>query len=362
MRPYIPDSLPPKDLDWGMLVPLIGKANAALARYDGLLQSVPNPAVLLAPLTTQEAVLSSRIEGTQATLEDVLAYEAKRQAPPRMEADVQEVLNYRAALEHGMDLLQKRPFGVNLLRSMHNVLMEGVRGQNKGRGELRRIQNWIGAPGSTIETATFVPPAPQQIMPALGALEHYYHSTDKDSIVQLGILHAQFEIIHPFLDGNGRIGRLIIPLYLADKGLLSQPMFYISAHFEAHRQRYYERLQAITQADDWHGWTMFFLEAVIAQAQRGSEQVRAVLALYDTMKVQIVAVTRSQYAVFILDFLFARPIFSSSDFAAAISTTTRTAQRLLKLLSEADLITQTEPPSGSRSAMFAFPALLDITN
>ena len=358
MPPFIPEKLPPKDIDWAALVPLIGRANAALARYDGLLQSVPNPGVLLAPLTTQEAVLSSRIEGTQATLEDVLAYEAKRKTPK--EADVQEVLNYRAALHYGIDLMKERPFGLNLLRSMHGVLMEGVRGQHRARGELRRIQNWIGPPGSTIETATYVPPSPEKVLPALGDLEAYYHAEEKDPIVQLAILHAQFEIIHPFLDGNGRIGRLMIPLFLADKGLLAQPMFYISAYFEANRQAYYERLLAVSQAGHWQGWVAFFLEAVIAQAEGGSGQVRAILRLYDAMKTQVVEKTRSQYALYVLDFLFARPLFSSTDFIEGTGIPKRTAQRLLSALVEAGLLTQAEEAHGTRPAMYAFEALLEI--
>lgn len=361
MRPYTPDALPLASLDWAALVPLIGKTNAALARYDGLLQSVPNPEVLLAPLATQEAVLSSRIEGTQATLEDVLTYEARGKAPAPLAADVQEVLNYRDALAHGLKTLEKRPFGLNLLRSMHAVLMQGVRGQNKAPGELRRIQNWIGAPGSTLETATYVPPSPEQVLPALSALEHYYHSDEKDPIVQLAIIHAQFEIIHPFLDGNGRIGRLIIPLFLVDKGLLTQPMFYISAYFEADRRAYYNGLNGITQAGDWQGWIAFFLGAVQTQAQQGSEQVRAILHLYDTMKTQIVEQTRSQYALYVLDFIFARPLFSSSDFVDGTPISKRTAFRLLRLLVTAGTLRETEPARGARPAMFAFPALLSIT-
>ena len=341
-------------------MPRIGKANAAVARYDGLLQSVPNPDVLLAPLTTQEAVLSSRIEGTQATLEDVLAYEAKRKAPAPKEADVQEVLNYRAALRHGIEALAERPFGLNLLRSMHGVLMEGVRGQHRARGELRRIQNWIGPPGSTMETATYVPPSPEQVLPALGDLERYYHADEKDPIVQLAVLHAQFEVIHPFLDGNGRIGRLMIPLFLADKGLLARPMFYISAYFEANRPAYYGRLQAVSQAGDWQGWVAFFLDAVIAQAESGTAQVQAILQLYDEMKTQVVERTRSQYALYVLDFLFARPLFSSTDFVEGTDIPKRTALRLLGALVEADLLTQTEEPRGTRPAMYAFTPLLQI--
>ena len=361
MRPYTPETLSDIDLDWAALVPRIGQANAALARYDGLLQSVPSPDLLLAPLTTQEAVLSSRIEGTQATLEDVLEHERRPEASPKA-ADVQEVLNYRAALRHGIEKLEKKPFGVNLLRSMHGVLMEGVRGQHKARGELRRTQNWIGPPGSTRETATYVPPAPTEVLPALGDLEAYYHSDAPDPIVQLAIVHAQFEVIHPFLDGNGRIGRLIIPLFLADKGLLARPLFYISAYFEADRRAYYDRLHAISETRDWQGWCGFFLDAVLAQSEANADRVRRILALYDTMKTQIVEITNSKYALQALDYLFTKPIFRSSEFVADAEIPKRTALRLLEALVADGILELREEARGNVAPLYAFESLLYITS
>ena len=362
MKPFVPDTLPLENLDWAGLVPLIGKANAALARYDGLIQSIPNPDVLLAPLTTQEAVLSSRIEGTQATLEDVLVYEANPKQTTSRTHDVEEVLNYRAALTYGVEALRERPFGLNLLRPMHGVLMKGVRGQNKARGEFRRIQNWIGPPGSTMENASHVPPSPADVIPTLSNLEVYYHSEERDPIVQLAILHAQFEIIHPFLDGNGRMGRLLVPLFLHDKGLLSGPVFYISAYFEADRPAYYRMLQAISQEGDWHGWISFFLTAVVSQAERNAAQVRAILKLYGDLKGQIIELTRSQHAIYVLDFIFAHPLFSSSDFIEKTGIAKRTALRLLASLSEAGLLSVAEEGRGTRPTLFTFRPLLEIVD
>lgn len=218
MKPFTPEKLPIKDIDWEGLIPVLGKANRALAKYDGALYGLPNPEVLLSPLTTQEAVLSSRIEGTQATLGEVLKYDAGEE--PQQESkrlDIQEIVNYRHALKVAQEELKTRPFNLNLLLQLHELLLDSARGRNKARGQFRRRQNWIGAPGSTVESADFVPPAPEVLPEHLDNWEKYYHLDRPDPLVQLAILHAQFEILHPFLDGNGRLGRLIVPIFLYEK-------------------------------------------------------------------------------------------------------------------------------------------------
>lgn len=207
MKPFTPEKLPIKDIDWEGLIPVLGKANRALAKYDGALYGLPNPEVLLSPLTTQEAVLSSRIEGTQATLGEVLKFDAGEE--PQQESkrlDIQEIVNYRRALRVAEAELQSRPFNLNLLLHLHDLLLDSVRGRNKARGQFRKHQNWIGAPGSTVESADFVPPAPEILPEYLDNWEKYYHLDRPDPLVQLAIIHAQFEILHPFLDGNGRLG------------------------------------------------------------------------------------------------------------------------------------------------------------
>lgn len=215
MDPYIPDTFPLESIDWGMHVSLIGRANAALARFDGMLQTVVNPDVLLSPLTTQEAVLSSRIEGTEATMEEVLEYEANPggQIGEEHRADIQEIINYRKATRYAVEALEKKPLHLNLILSLHEVLLDSVRGRNKAPGSFRRVQNFIGPPGGTQETATFVPPSMDRMAPALN-WEKYLHSEERDVLVQLAVVKAQFELIHPFLDGNGRIGRMLVPVFL----------------------------------------------------------------------------------------------------------------------------------------------------
>jgi Fic family protein len=259
MKPYVPKPLPLRDLDLARLLPRIGPANAALARYDGLLQSVVNPAVLLSPLTQREAVLSSKIEGTQATVDEVLEFEAGMDFDAEKTKDIQEVVNYRKTLTLATSVVDQRPISLGLLKQMHGVLMDSVRGANKTPGEFRREQNWIGSAGCTIEQASFVPPSPLQLLDHLQALEVYLARADVDVLLQCAVMHAQFELIHPFKDGNGRIGRLLIPLFLYQKRALASPMFYLSDYLESHRDVYYARLQAISREADWTGWIAFFL-------------------------------------------------------------------------------------------------------
>lgn len=363
MNPYTPEKLPLESINWADYVSLIGKANATLARYDGMLQGIVNPAVLLSPLTTQEAVLSSRIEGTQASMEEVLEYEADpiEQIESSKYSDIKEIINYRKAISLAVQDLKERPFCLNMLKNLHSTLLDSVRGRNKAPGEFRRIQNYVGPPGCKIEEATFVPPSVDNMLIALDNWEKYLHFDEKDIIVQLAIAKAQFEMIHPFLDGNGRIGRMIVPLYLYNKGLLSSPMFYLSAYFETHRDIYYARLQAISKEGDWNAWIIFFLEAVLEQAQINITKVHGILELYENMKKAITDITHSQFAIRTLDVLFSRPIFRSSDFAKATGIPTKqTAADILRKLLHHGILKTMKPASGRRAAILAFPALLNL--
>ena len=247
---YHKGRFPPQALDWRHLLPLIGPANAAVARYEGVLHGIPNANVLLAPLSTQEAVLSSRIEGTQASFGEVLEFEAAGEVSgddAQKLGDIYEVLNYRAALREAVMLMHRLPLSQRVVKGAHAVLMQGVRGQNKSPGEYRRSAVWIGPAGCAVEQARFVPTSAEDVPDAMSALEVYLHSAAPDLLVQLAILHAEFEAIHPFLDGNGRLGRLLVPLFLVEKKLLSSPNFYISAYLERHRGEYYERLLAVSR-------------------------------------------------------------------------------------------------------------------
>jgi len=360
MQPYEPPPLPPAGIDIAQLVTQVGEANAALARYDGLLHGMVNPAVMLSPLTNQEAVLSSRIEGTQATVEEVLEHEAGQKYDADKEADIQEILNYRQALTLAAESLRDRPLRLGLVKALHKQLMSSVRGQDKEPGEFRKSQNWIGPYGCTIETATFVPPNPLQLIDHLQAWERYLATDDTDPLLQTAIVHAQFEILHPFKDGNGRVGRLLIPLFLYGKGRLGTPMFYLSAYLEAHRPEYYARLAAITREGDWTGWCAFFLRAIAEQAKINITRVQNILGLYERMKAQVREITRSQHSAQIVDALFDRPIFRIGDFAARAGIPKPTAHPLLRQLQEAGLLKQLREGSGRRPAILAFPELLNI--
>ncbi len=360
---YHQGRFPPPLLDWAQLIPLVGPANAAVARYEGVLAGVPNPDLLLGPLTTQEAVLSSRIEGTQATLGEVLEFDAvgdpDDESTPK-KADIREVANYRRALKEATRLLGELPLSQRVVRDTHRVLMDGVRGRSKDPGEYRRVPNWIGAPGCPVEEARFVPVGADALPVAMDAWESYIHAEAPDRLVQLAIVHAEFEAIHPFLDGNGRLGRLLVPLFLFSHGLLTQPNFYLSGFLEANREEYYNRLLAVSRDDDWTGWCTFFLRAIIEQADTNRRKALAILVLYQARKSWIVEAIPSQYAVRALDWMFKRPIFKSADFIAHADVPEPTARRILRLARDGGLLSVLVEGRGRRGAVLIFPELLNI--
>lgn len=363
MEPFVPDKLPIQSVDWEPLIPAIGAANRAIAHYEGILHGVPSPSVLLSPLTTQEAVLSSSIEGTVATLGDVLDFEAGKE--PQQESrrtDIREIQNYRRALREAEHELQHRPFNLNLLKRLHAILLDSVRGRDKRRGEFRVDQNFIGRPGSTIDEAYFVPPSPIGLMAHLSDWENYYHAQRPDALVQLAVVHAQFEIIHPFMDGNGRLGRIIIPLFLYEKQLLHQPMFYMSGWLEKNRDEYVIRLRAIGRSQGaWNEWVKFFLIGIAEQAKENSAKAKAIMALYDELKQRALDATRSQFAVPMLDQMFERPIFRSTHFEfKGTPPTSATVSNLLRQMREAGVITLRAEGSGRRAAVYALASLINL--
>lgn len=364
MQPYVPDTLPLTDLDYRRLLPLVGQANGELARYDGLLQGIPNPAVMLSPLTTQEAVLSSRIEGTQATVDEVLEQEAGLIKEGEKYKDILEISNYRQALYSAREYLQDYPIRLSFVRELHRILLNSVRGQDKTPGEFRKDQNWIGRYGCTMEQATFVPPNPLQLPDYLQAWEQYLDSDDIDFLIQTAVVHAQFELLHPFKDGNGRIGRILIPLFLYQKRVLSQPMFYLSEYLEHHRDEYYARLKGISAEGDWNGWIAFFLQAVLTQAGQNSQRVVAIKSLYEEMKQTIHEITHSQYTVHLLDAIFSKPIFRTSNLASQLLQESgiheKTSVGLLRQLRQAEVLMELRPGSGRRPATLCFPRLINL--
>ncbi len=361
--PYHLDKFPPRNLDWYRLIPLLGPASAALARYDGFLQAIPNADVLLSPMTTQEAILSSRIEGTYATMGEVLEYEAagsQGQLDPKKEADIQEILNYRQAMRQAIESLKKLPLCNRLVKAAHRTLMAGVRGHDKGRGRFRTIQNYIGTPGAPIEQARFIPIPPDRLEAGMALWEKYMNEPAPDRLVQLALVHAEFESLHPFLDGNGRMGRMLIPLFLFASKQLHAPMFYLSDYLETNRPEYCDKLLAVSRDDDWTGWCDFFLSALIRQASQNEAKAKQILGLYESKKEWMVKVTHSQHAIRALDFLFNTPAFSSTSFIENSPIPAPTARRILKLLVDNSLLRVIRVPRGRRPGVFVFHELLNI--
>lgn len=281
---FIPAPLPPKPpiRISGRLQGLVSDATLALGRLDGSIYTLPNPDMFILMYVRKEAVLSSQIEGTQSSLQDVLAAEAKI-VDPSAPRDVDEVLNYIAAMRYGLRRLDEIPVSVRLIKDLHEKLMRGVRGSHLTPGELRRSQNWIGHGAATLKDALFVPPPPGEIPKALGDLEKFLHArSELPLLLQIGLAHAQFETIHPFLDGNGRVGRLLITFLLRQRNVLQKPVLYLSHFLKRHRQEYYDHLQATRDKGDWEGWLEFFLRGVAEVSQEATETARKILVLRET--------------------------------------------------------------------------------
>lgn len=248
----------------------------------------------------------------------------------------------------------------NYAKTINTSLLNGVRGQNKARGEFRRIQNWIGPPGSTIETASFVPPSPEILLKSLSNWEKYCHFEEIDSLVQLAIIHAQFEIIHPFLDGNGRLGRILIPLFLYENNILKYPSLYVSEFFEENRQKYYNMLREISKKQSWNEWIKYFLEAIVSQAQRNTKRAKHVANLYEDLKSRIQNISKSRNAIQIQDFLFSKIMFQTPDFTKASNLSKPHAARVLKNLLQNKIVKTITPAKGRRPAVYVFTALMEI--
>lgn len=357
-------AFPPSSLTLERLMPAISPAASALGRYDGLLSAMPNKHVLLSPLTTQEAVLSSKIEGTHVTIGEVLEIEAGGDSEaltrPKRD-DAEEVLNYRKAMLACTAEMKRRPLSQQLLKAAHQILMCGVRGRDKAPGAYRRGQNWIGPKGCPLEDAGFVPVAPEHLQVGMDAWEQYLNRTDTlDPLVQLAIIHVEFEALHPFQDGNGRLGRMLIPLFLYQRRLLGSPDFYISGYFEAHREEYQERLRAVSRDGAWTQWCLFFLAAIAKQAVENEAKARTVLGLYDSLKAQVVDITHSQHSIRALDFIFKTPIFTATAFTRHSDIPKPTANRILTLLRNEEILATVREARGRRPALYCFPELLRI--
>jgi Fic family protein len=341
---FLPDRLPPTiayDLD---LVQSVAEAAQALGELAGLGRAVPNPHLLIRPFLRREAVLSSRIEGTRADITDLYAYEAGQLALPGLgtspdAADVREVLNYVHALEYGLERIKDLPLSLRLIRELHERLMAGVRGEHPTPGEFRHSQNWIGGPGSLLNDARFVPPPVEEMAEALYAFERYLHEEDKNPpLVRLGLIHYRFEAIHPFLDGNGRIGRLLISLLLIEWNLLPLPLLYLSAYFEKHRQVYYDLLFGVSERGAWETWLLFFLRGVAEQAHDANRRLRQLQDLQLVWRQRMQEQRRSTLLLRVIDLLFEAPLLSAGEVGDRLHVSAPSAMQALHYLEQEGVV------------------------
>lgn len=362
-RAFIPAPLPPippiaYDRD---LTLLLSNADRCLGRLDGVASVLPNPDLFVAMYVKHEAVLSSQIEGTQSTLEDVLQFEIDAHGHD-VPKDVQEVVNYVKAMNFGIDRLKEFPLSLRLIREIHGELLKGVRGEVKNPGEFRKSQNWIGPGNSGLSEAIFVPPPVHEMMIALGDLEKFLHDDSYPILVQCALAHAQFETIHPFLDGNGRVGRLLITLLLCERQILHRPLLYLSYYLKAHRSEYYDRLMAVRNDGNWEGWIRFFLRGIVEVSQSATETARRILDMRENHRQRIIekAGGRSSNALKLLDQLFGQPVTTIKSVEASLQTTFHTANKLVDQLVRLGILN--EMTGQKRNRLFIYQPYLDLFN
>lgn len=333
---FVPAPLPP-DIDYDRdLVLALSQADAALSELSIAGEQLPNPHLLIAPYVRQEAVLSSRIEGTRTTLSELLIDEVTGVRSDRDDPDLREVRNYIAALEYGLTRLNELPLSLRFVRELHERLMQGVRGAHMTPGEFRRSQNWIGPPGSTLTTATYVPPPVPEMLEALNAWELFLHERGSlPDLIQCALVHEHFEAIHPLLDGNGRVGRLLITLFLTERGRLTQPLLYLSAYIEAHRAEYYDVLLRVRTHGDWTGWLHYFLEGVKQTAERAAEQARELMRIREKYRQRV---QDKPKAVALVDEVMRSPYITVAEAQRVLGVTNPTARTAVLALVEAGLL------------------------
>lgn len=349
---FIPARLPP-ELDWSpVLVTALSDAERELAKLTTVAGDFPFPRLLIQPFIRREAVLSSRIEGTHASLTDLYNYESTQMSFLEPDDDVREVHNYVLALDYGLERLRTLPVSQRLIRELHARLMDGVRGGQFTPGEFRKTQNWIGAAGSTIESATYVPPPVDEMKNALGAMETFIHAdTELPALVRAGLIHYQFEAIHPFLDGNGRVGRLLVLLLLREWNVLSQPLLNLSAYFEHYRQEYYDHLLAVSQHGKWEEWLRFFLRGISAQAQDSIFRMTRLQGIRTRYEELVQADNNPQRMSAVIDFIFSRPILTLRQLETALDIPYMAAKRYVDKLVAAGVLKETTGHARNRIFM-----------
>jgi len=361
-RAFIPAPLPPdppiqrdEEMD-----ELLSTADRCLGRLDGVASTLPNPDFFVAMYVRYEAVLSSQIEDTQSTLEDILGFESDPKADhPK---DVEEVVNYIAAMNYGLDRLKAFPLSLRVLKEIHERLMEGVRGGHLEPGEFRRSQNWIGPPGCTLEQASFIPPPVPEMQDALGQFELFLHRTEPMPVlIFCALAHAQFETIHPFLDGNGRVGRLLITFLLCQRGILHLPLLYLSHYLKQHRAEYYDRLMAIRTSGHWEQWVKFFLRGIAEVSKDATDTARKILSLRESSRARIIEhIGNSVLALRLLDLLFMHPVTNIKFVEAKLQCSYGKASQLMEAFHEEPLALLEETTGFRRNRRYRFRPYLTL--
>ena len=357
-KSFVPNPLPPVppiELSED-IVGLLVKANSQLAVLESIAARIPNVELFISMYVRKEALMSSQIEGTQATLEDIL----DPMLDTNTNRNIADVVNYIKATEFALTRLQTLPLCNRLIKETHAVLMKGVRGQEKNPGEFRYSQNWIGGQGSTIKNARYIPPSPDDMQNAMSDLEKYINTDDDlDALIQAALIHYQFETIHPFLDGNGRVGRLLITLFLMDKGILTTPALYISYFLKKNRVEYYDRMTEVRTKGNYEQWIIFFLQAIMESAGDATSTIDELITLHDTNTSVISKLGRaSKNTMLVFDYLESNPIIDIGKTAEALSITFNTASSTVRRLVDAGILVQTG--GGGRNRTFAYEAYLDI--
>ncbi len=363
-RAFIPNPLPP-EIKWdATLAGELSRADRALGELAGLGRTMPNPHLLIGPFLRREAVLSSRIEGTQADITDVYVYEAGQLSlpgvgTPSKKDDVREILNYVGALEYGIQRLKDFPLSLRLIREMHAHLMNDVRGEYATPGEFRTRQNWIGTPGCTLKEASYVPPPVDEMNLALAALEKYLHKDDlTPPLARLAFIHYQFEAIHPFVDGNGRIGRLLLSLLLVHWDILPLPLLYLSAYFEEHRQGYYDLLMNVSQQSAWRDWLFFFLRGVTEQSKDAIKRAKQLQDAQTTWREILQKTYRSGQTLETVDILFDEPVISAQRIVERLGCSHQSAMKILRRLEEVEIVQ--EMTKRKRNRLYYAPLIFNI--
>jgi Fic family protein len=359
-KPATVPQLPPT-INYESLISQIGEAHNALGKLNGILVNIPNLDLLISPMLTKEAVLSSKIEGTRATMEDVYQYEAEEKTSEHTETekDVREIINYREAIHTAIETMQTGGISLDLLNVMHDILLNSVRGSTKTPGKFREHGVYIGTQDANMDEALYVPPTAEEVPTLLKLWEQYINSREeKDPLVQIGVAHYQLEAIHPYRDGNGRIGRLLIPMYLYHRNLLPYPLLYISEYFETNRPLYYLNLRTVDQSHHWETWLGFFLEAMTSQALATQKTAMEMLTLYHELKDQI-ATFGSGYAIGLLDILFKTPMVSFVTIKKRLNVgSNQTIYNLLQKFVDAEILVPSSDKK--RNRIYVFRKLLDI--